>query len=101
MTRLPLLRAFGRLGLASLVLAWLVLPAPAAEKLKVTIPASAVTFASLYHAQAAGYFKKDVELIGIGAGPAARVDASPPAPRCARRRRPPGPRSHDRGQRGR
>src|SRR2546422_902242 len=30
--------------------------APAAEKIKVTIPAAAVTFASLYHAKAAGYF---------------------------------------------
>src|SRR5438552_10837878 len=42
--------------IAVVVLIALIWPtsAPAAEKIKVTIPAAAVTFASLYHAKAAG-----------------------------------------------
>src|SRR5262249_31309214 len=43
----------------------------AAEKIKVTIPAAAVTFASLYHAKAAGYFADeglDVEIITVAGG---------------------------------
>src|SRR6266700_3071064 len=44
--------------IAVVVLIALIWPtsAPAAAKIKVTIPAAAVTFASLYHAKAAGYF---------------------------------------------
>jgi hypothetical protein len=45
--------------------------APAAEKLKVTIPAAAVTFASLYHAKAANYFTEeglDVEIVTVAGG---------------------------------
>jgi ABC-type nitrate/sulfonate/bicarbonate transport system substrate-binding protein len=46
-------------------------PAPAAEKVKVTVPAAAVTFASLYHARAAGYFAEeglDVEIVTVPGG---------------------------------
>jgi len=45
--------------------------APAAEKIKVTVPAAAVTFASLYHAKAAGYFAEeglDVEIVTVAGG---------------------------------
>lgn len=45
--------------------------APAAEKVKVTLPAAAVTFASLYHAKAAGYFDQeglDVEVVTVPGG---------------------------------
>jgi len=60
--------------IALLLLAALTWPAtvPAAEKIKVTIPAAAVTFASLYQAKAAGYFADeglDVEIVTVsGAG---------------------------------
>jgi ABC-type nitrate/sulfonate/bicarbonate transport system substrate-binding protein len=46
-------------------------PAPAAEKLKVTVPAAAVTFSSLYHAKTAGYFAEeglDVEIVTVAGG---------------------------------
>jgi sulfonate transport system substrate-binding protein len=45
--------------------------APAAEKVKVTVPAAAVTFASLYHAKVAGYFDQeglDVEIVTVPGG---------------------------------
>src|SRR5207247_11114189 len=59
--------------IAVVVLIALIWPtsAPAAEKIKVTIPAAAVTFASLYHAKAAGYFPDqglDVETITVSGG---------------------------------
>jgi sulfonate transport system substrate-binding protein len=43
----------------------------AAEKVKVTLPAAAVTFASLYHAKTAGYFEQeglDVEVVTVPGG---------------------------------
>jgi ABC-type nitrate/sulfonate/bicarbonate transport system substrate-binding protein len=46
-------------------------PVPAQEKVKVTIPAAAVTFASLYHAKAANYFAEeglDVEIVTVAGG---------------------------------
>ena len=46
-------------------------PVPAAEKIKITVPATAVTFASLYHAKAAGYFAGeglDVEIVTVAGG---------------------------------
>jgi len=60
-------------GLATslLLLAGLVTPAPAAEKVKITIPAAAATFASLYHARSAGYFAEeglDVEVVTVPGG---------------------------------
>ena len=39
--------------------------APAAEKVKVTIPAAAVTFASLYHAKLSGSFTDEGLDVGI------------------------------------
>src|SRR5205809_216741 len=59
--------------IAVVVLIALIWPtaAPAAEKIKVTIRAAAVTFASLYHAKAAGYFADeglDVEIITVSGG---------------------------------
>src|SRR5438034_3849439 len=59
--------------IAVVVLIALIWPtsAPAAEKIKVTIPAAAVTFASLYHAKAAGYFADeglDVEIVTVSGG---------------------------------
>lgn len=45
--------------------------APAAEKITITVPAAAVTFASLYHAKAAGYFADDgldVEIVTVAGG---------------------------------
>src|SRR5712691_2684996 len=59
--------------IALLLLAALTWPAtvPAAEKIKVTIPAAAVTFASLYQAKAAGYFADeglDVEIVVVAGG---------------------------------
>ena len=66
-----LTRAVARLVLVALVLAGWVQPAPAAEKIKVTVPAAAVTFASLYHAKAAGYFTEeglDVEIVTVAGG---------------------------------
>ena len=59
--------------IAVVVLIALIWPtsAPAAEKIKVTIPAAAVTFASLYHAKAAGYFDDeglDVEIVTVSGG---------------------------------
>src|SRR5947209_18155385 len=56
--------------IAVVVLIALIWPtsAPAAEKIKVTIPAAAVTFASLYHAKPAGYFAADgldVQLVTV------------------------------------
>ena len=39
--------------------------APAAEKIKVTIPAAAVTFASLYHAKLSGSFTDEGLDVGI------------------------------------
>jgi NitT/TauT family transport system substrate-binding protein len=45
--------------------------APAAEKIKITLPAAAVTFASLYHAKTAGYFEAeglDVEIVTVAGG---------------------------------
>ena len=55
------------------LLAGLAAPAgtPAAEKIKITVPAAAVTFASLYHAKAAGYFAEeglDVEIVTVAGG---------------------------------
>lgn len=60
-------------AIALVLLAGLVAPAtaPAAEKIKITIPAAAVTFASLYHAKAAGYFAEeglDVEIVTVPGG---------------------------------
>jgi len=60
-------------ALVVLLLAGLAAPAgaPAAEKIKVTVPAAAVTFASLYHAKAAGYFAEeglDVEIVTVAGG---------------------------------
>jgi NitT/TauT family transport system substrate-binding protein len=46
-------------------------PAPALEKIKVTIPAAAVTFGPVYHAKAAGYFAEeglDVEIVTVAGG---------------------------------
>jgi NitT/TauT family transport system substrate-binding protein len=46
-------------------------PAPAAEKVKITLPAAAATFASLYHAKSAGYFEQeglDVEILTVPGG---------------------------------
>ncbi|MBI3637402.1 MAG: ABC transporter substrate-binding protein [Candidatus Rokubacteria bacterium] len=46
-------------------------PGAAAEKIKITIPAAAVTFASLYHAKTAGYFAEeglDVEIVTVAGG---------------------------------
>ena len=60
-----------RLAAGALVLAILTGPAAAAEKVKVTVPAAAVTFASLYHAKAAGYFDQeglDVEIVTVPGG---------------------------------
>jgi len=57
--------------LAVLLCAALAGPARAAEKVKVTLPAAAVTFASLYHARAAGYFAEeglDVEIVTVPGG---------------------------------
>ena len=59
--------------IALAVLGGLIGPAAAlaAEKIKVTIPAAAVTFASLYHAKAAGYFADeglDVEIVTVAGG---------------------------------
>jgi sulfonate transport system substrate-binding protein len=58
-----------------LALALVLLLAPAlagaAEKVKVTLPAAAVTFASLYHAKTAGYFDQeglDVEIVTVAGG---------------------------------
>lgn len=54
-----------------LVLIGLAAPAAAADKVKVTLPAAAVTFASLYHAKAAGYFEQeglDVEIVTVPGG---------------------------------
>jgi NitT/TauT family transport system substrate-binding protein len=45
--------------------------ARAAERVKVTLPAAAVTFASLYHAKSAGYFDQeglDVEIVTVPGG---------------------------------
>jgi NitT/TauT family transport system substrate-binding protein len=61
------------LPLVILLLAGLILPAraTAVEKIKITIPAAAVTFASLYHAKAAGYFTEeglDVEIVTVAGG---------------------------------
>jgi NitT/TauT family transport system substrate-binding protein len=44
---------------------------PAAEKIKITIPAAALTFASLYYAKSAGYFDAeglDVEIVTVPGG---------------------------------
>lgn len=62
-----------RTAIVVALLAWLVAPAPAPaqQKIKVTIPAAAVTFASLYHARTAGYFAEeglDVEIITVAGG---------------------------------
>lgn len=46
-------------------------PGEAAQKVKITIPATAVTFASLYHAKTAGYFAEeglDVEIVTVEGG---------------------------------
>ena len=61
------------LVLAVALVAALVTPAvtPAAEKIKVTIPAAAVTFGPVYHAKHAGYFAEeglDVEIITVAGG---------------------------------
>ena len=61
-----------------LLLAGLVVPAvvSAAEKIKVTVPAAAVTFSSLYHARTAGYFAEeglDVEIVTVAGGMEGRV----------------------------
>jgi NitT/TauT family transport system substrate-binding protein len=57
------------------VLALLILAGPtaaaAAEKVKVTVPAAAVTFAALYHAKTTGYFEQeglDVEIVTVPGG---------------------------------
>lgn len=58
-------------ALALLALLLVPLTAMAAEKVKVTLPAAAVTFASLYHAKAAGYFEAeglDVEIVTVAGG---------------------------------
>jgi NitT/TauT family transport system substrate-binding protein len=57
-------------ALALLILAGPAL-AVAADKVKVTVPAAAVTFASLYHAKTAGYFEQeglDVEIVTVPGG---------------------------------
>jgi len=57
--------------LAALLVAGLAGPAPAAEKVKVTLPAAAVTFAALCHARAAGYFAEeglDIEIVTVPGG---------------------------------
>lgn len=59
--------------MAGLLLIALVAPARASavEKIKITVPAAAVTFASLYHAKAAGYFAEeglDVEIVTVAGG---------------------------------
>jgi hypothetical protein len=54
---------------ASLLVAGL--PLAEAQKVKITIPATAVTFASLYHAKTAGYFAEeglDVEVVTVEGG---------------------------------
>jgi len=55
----------------AVLLASLTAPAAAADKVKVTVPAAAVTFASLYHAKVAGYFDQeglDVEIVTVAGG---------------------------------
>jgi ABC-type nitrate/sulfonate/bicarbonate transport system substrate-binding protein len=68
--------------LAGLLPELLVLPtASAHHKIKITVPAAAVTFASLYHAKTAGYFAEeglDVEIITPGSS------TTPPRRPCPR-----------------
>lgn len=62
------------LAAVAVMLVALVLPGGASaqpQKIKITIPAAAVTFASLYHAKTAGYFAEeglDVEIITVAGG---------------------------------
>ena len=56
----------GVLMLTGLLAASFAVPARGAEKIKITVPVPSTTFASLYHAQAAGYFADeglDVEVV--------------------------------------
>jgi NitT/TauT family transport system substrate-binding protein len=73
--------------ITTLLLASLVVPAMAlaAEKIKVTVPAAAVTFASLYHAKSAGYFTEeglDVEIVTVAGGGALQALISRDAQVC-------------------
>src|SRR6185295_795210 len=59
-------RAGVTLAVVALLLAVPVTAAAQLQKIKVTLPAAAVTFASLYHAKTAGYFAQeglDVEIV--------------------------------------
>lgn len=56
----------GVLMLAGLLAVIVAMPVRGAEKIKITVPAPSTTFASLYHAQAAGYFADeglDVDIV--------------------------------------
>jgi NitT/TauT family transport system substrate-binding protein len=63
-----------RLAIVAVLLAVLIAPvsAPAQlQKIKITIPAAAVTFAPLYHAKTAGYFAEaglDAEIVTVAGG---------------------------------
>jgi NitT/TauT family transport system substrate-binding protein len=63
-----------RIAIAVVLLAALVAPVTVSaqlQKIKITIPAAAVTFAALYHAKTAGYFAEeglDAEIITVAGG---------------------------------
>ena len=71
---MTIMRARVAIAIVALIVAALVAPATATaqlQKLKITLPAAAVTFASLYHAKTAGYFADeglDVEIVTVAGG---------------------------------
>lgn len=68
------MRARVAIATALVLLAGLIAPIEASaqlQKIKITVPAAAVTFVSLYHARTAGYFADeglDVEIITVAGG---------------------------------
>jgi ABC-type nitrate/sulfonate/bicarbonate transport system substrate-binding protein len=67
-------RARTAIGVVAVLPAALAAPRPAPaqlQKIKITLPAAAVTFASLDHARTAGYFADeglDVEIVTVAGG---------------------------------
>lgn len=64
-------RLVASLALVALLAVTLPAPGAAAEKVKITIPAAAATFASLYYAKSAGYFDAeglDVDIVTVAGG---------------------------------